>query len=1466
MSWLDRTHGTRFELMRHFLTTMFDSEMFSVRQQWGTIAVSAFALTVPAGMILLESPSGRKLAVSLKSAVAMAQADRLSTLTLLMSIAAILALLAWQSLFPGRRDYLALAALPVRSRQIFTARFACVVLLATVITVMLLLPVVGGAPHSIKLADGGNWVPASTSAARCAATALGCFFIFFALVGLQGLLINVLPAKWLSRWSGYVQGTLLAVSVLAGLYSWFIPEWRDPDVARIVQRFSWAPPVWFLGLHEKLSGAHDPFLLSMAARAVRAAVGTVGFAILTYVTASARFRRLLLEGGETLSPQRMREAGWLRWLARNPRQEAILQFLAAVLRRSRVHRLVIMGYAAAGLAIVVNAVMLGAPRELIRFIVLYWPVAFSFVLLAAVRHAFVMPAEHKASWVFRLAESQGRIEWMNAVERFVLVCVIGPLHLIALLAAVPVVGAGLAMRMTVLQVLVTMAVFEFLFYSWQQLPFTCSYVPGKTSLILQLGGWLLIMTMVVPILARLVAGVAQMRWVFAVYSPLFVGVWLWARRRRRDGWGEAPLVYEDTGAIVPDLGIRECGRTGDHCSSPVRPAATEADRPQEPRACPTYHTLARAFPEEFRERYGEEMDQIAKDSAAFVSKPRLLADTFLRLCAEHAAQFARDVRYSLRALASSPGFTSVAIASLTLGICIATCAFTEMNGMVLRDLPGAANPSQLVATERPASFPAYLRYRQRWDLFVDMAAYVPAVPFGVTLNRRTERVWGHAVMPSYFATLGVNPALGSFDGLVVSHRFWQERLGSSYGVIGQTLRVNGHPLPIAGVAAADFVGAMPMTPCDLWVPIPADPSILPALSASPLERPDLDVLTVVGRLRPGVTVATAEIALDTIARQFERDTGFSNRDRKGRRVRLVDGGKCLPLSAQEKPYFGGFLIIISTLIMTIACANVANMMLARAASRRREIAVRLAIGAGRSRILRQLLTESLLVSGIAGLIGATLSAWLMRGLSAVHMPTPVPVRYDFFTLDFHVLLFTVALSLLTSVAFGLAPALQATRTNITPALKEGGNIQVRRYRRLSLRNVLMVTQMAASLTVLVIVAYLSIGIQSKMGVQTGFDSANLSLVSLDPTRDGYNAERSADFLLKLLDRVQTQPGIASATLTVSVPVEMAYDRVRVAFRGLAGARTESSTIRHIVGKDYFTTARIPILAGRAFRRQDETDASSAVIVTEAFAREAWPGLGALGRRLEIANSETVPAKTMPGSFDYRLSAHVRQPRLFEVVGVASNIPEGILQGKPKPAVYFPLRPSELGQPSQLGITVLVRTAPGIDGVALVGRTIAAMDDHIAPFYAGTMVQHIEEFTSMLHVASCTYGVVGFFGIILAAVGLAGITAYSVASRGHEIGIRMALGAGRTRVVGMVMKEGAALIAVGLAFGTVGAWMGSRGLAALSYESGQVASTSANDPLVVFGSPILLAAMALVACYLPARKASGVDPAVVLRGE
>jgi ABC-2 type transport system ATP-binding protein len=349
-----------------------------------------------------------------------------------------------------------------------------------------------------------------------------------------------------------------------------------------------------------------------------------------------------------------------------------------------------------------------------------------------------------------------------------------------------------------------------------------------------------------------------------------------------------------------------------------------------------------------------------------------------RSVVRRAGEVGRDVRYALRALAGSPGFTAAALLSLCLAICIVTCAFSEMNGMALRSIPGVRNPQDLVALQLPAAYPSYQRYRAHDDLFSATLAYVAAVPFGVSLGGRTERKWGHLVSDSYFSTLGVQPALGGFSRQATARAqslrwwsatgFWQEQLASDASAIGRTIRVNSQPATVVGVAPKEFLGASPLLfGADLWMPLSAGERVAPELADHALERRDRTIFRMVGRLRPGVTVSRAEAELDATAQQIEQENGDPARTQKGRRVMLVEGGKLLPLSKQDLPFFTSFFTVMSGLIMLIACANVGNMMLARAAGRRKEIAVRLALGAGRARIVRQLLTESMIVvAGAAG--------------------------------------------------------------------------------------------------------------------------------------------------------------------------------------------------------------------------------------------------------------------------------------------------------------------------------------------------------------------------------------------------------------------------------------------------------------------------------------------------------------------
>jgi predicted permease len=939
------------------------------------------------------------------------------------------------------------------------------------------------------------------------------------------------------------------------------------------------------------------------------------------------------------------------------------------------------------------------------------------------------------------------------------------------------------------------------------------------------------------------------------------------------------------GQVLDVMTSGDSGRPSSEKAKTSRALGTSPPEPPVAMGLRLYRALAGAFPHEFQNVYGEELLQVTETAITPIWKRygvlglgRLLLDIAIRVLIEHLAEFWQDVRNGLRTLVASPGFTIVAVLSLSLAICIATCAFSEMNGMALRTLPGVQKPGDLVTLQSPVSYPSYRRFRQQHDLFVSTMAYAAPVPFAVDVGGNTHRAWGHLVNSSYFSTLGVRPALGTYfdpseqrndraPTVVVSHRFWQDRLGGDPLMIGKNLRVDGRPFTILGVAQADFLGASPLLfPADIWMPVTAGRSVAPELADNALERRDISMFFVVGRLKSGISTPRAEAELDATAERFEQDrVDFDKNTQKHRRILLAEGGKLFPLRKQDLPFFTSFFTIMAALVMLIACSNVANMMLARAARRRREIAIRLAMGASRGRLIRQLLTESMVLAIAAGVVGFVASLWLMTLASQVQMPFPMPVAYDLRP-DAHVLVLTVVLSLCTGLLFGLAPALQATRADLVSALKDGGNLFFRTHRRVSLRNLLIVWQVAGSLTLLVILGLLSFGIQTTLGIQAGINPKNLYSIALDPVRDGYSSAQSAAFLNRLLDRVKALPSVKAATLTETVPVSIPGTWMRVSSAG-SEERMTIAAIKHVIGSDYFETTGIPVLLGRGFRKQDEADNSTTAIISETLARQLWKSKESVGRSLDVGNGEIMPAMGLwPGSFDHRPTVSGSGLQRFEVIGVAANVTEDILVGKPRPAIYFPLRPSTYSHPSLQGITLMVRTIPGVDALSMVRREIAAIDERITPVNGRSMEDQIDRFMAPLRMAAWTYAFIGAFGLVLAGVGLAGVTAYAVAQRIREIGIRIALGAKRGAVLSLVMKEGLVLIIAGTAFGMCGGWVEARMLASMNSSVGTVTSTSTSDPTVLVGAPLLLALLALIACYLPARRSTRIDPAVALRQE
>jgi predicted permease len=673
---------------------------------------------------------------------------------------------------------------------------------------------------------------------------------------------------------------------------------------------------------------------------------------------------------------------------------------------------------------------------------------------------------------------------------------------------------------------------------------------------------------------------------------------------------------------------------------------------------------------------------------------------------------------------------------------------------------------------------------------------------------------------------------------------------------------------VVGIGPKNFLGASPaLYVADLWIPVTVGRQVAPELENETLNRNDLALFHAIGRLKPGINIERAESELDTVAKQLDRDNGIASNLEKGRNITLAEGGKLLPLRKQDLPFFTSFFLIMAGLVMLIACANLANMMLARSTRRRREIAVRLALGAGRGRILRLLGTESMLIAAGAGALGFGMSIWLMNLSSHLRMPFPIPVSYDLRP-DWRVLLLTLAITAVTGFGFGLIPAIRVTKENLLPALKEGGTVWLPRFHRLTMRNVLMVAQVAASLTLLVILGLLSLGIQTTLGIQAGFNPRGLYLVSLDPVRDGYSGDQAAALLQKVLDRVKALPGVSSATLTESIPVSLGITGLRFSElnSGTDDSQAVHDALKYTVGKNYFDTTGIAIMQGRGFRSEDENDSSTAVIVSEELVHEYWAGQNPLGRRIQIENSEAFAPKIMPGSMDYRLVVPKGSPRTYEVIGVAGDVANDLVVNKKHPAVYFPLRSADVASPSLQGITLLVRATEGSNFLELLSREISTIDANVVPFDVRSMNEHIADFIAPLRSAAWTYGVIGIFGMVLASVGLAGMTAYSVVQRRREIGIRLALGARKGDVVRLVMKQGMLLIGVGTTIGFGCAWTGSRVLSAMNSSVGRVTATNASDPIILFGAPLLLGSVAVLACYLPARKSSRVEPLLVLREE
>ena len=830
----------------------------------------------------------------------------------------------------------------------------------------------------------------------------------------------------------------------------------------------------------------------------------------------------------------------------------------------------------------------------------------------------------------------------------------------------------------------------------------------------------------------------------------------------------------------------------------------------------------------------------------------------------------QDLRYGWRMMLTSPGLTAVAVASLALGIGANTAIFSFVNAVLLRPLP-VAEPERLVylfgGTERHpygvTAYPDYVDYRDQSGVFEGLATY-SGISLSFTGGERTELVSGSIVSGNYFDVLGVKAALGrtflpeedqtpgARPVAVLSHGWWQRRFGGDPQIVGRQLTLNGQSFTVVGVAAAGFQGAGAGETNDLFVPMMMQALVRPPrggysgeMNPDLLSRRSAGWLVVVGRLGPGVTLEQAQSAVATVAGRLRQAYPESN---EGRVATLYPASKGDPNARGMLLSVSGLLLATVGLVLLIACANVANLLLARASARRREISIRLALGAGRWRLVRQLLTESALLAFIGGAVGLLLALWTVDLLKQAVPAGLMPFAFDF-SLDGRVLGFTLGLSLLTGMIFGLAPALQASRPDLLPALKDESQSFGTGARRFGLRNLLVVVQIALSLVLLIGAGLFLRSLRQAQAIDPGFEPGRVLVAPLNINLLRYTRPQGAEFYRQLVERVEALPGVESASLARVVLLSGAARQSSVLVEGQGGPdrvdRSEGTgggeevaqqtTLANVVGLGYLQTMGIALLRGRDFGSQDREGAPGVVIINETFARRHFPGQDPLGRRISL-NGPRGPWR--------------------EIVGMTRDGKYRTLGEAPAPFVHLPL-----AQNHETGMTLHVRAAGDPAGlVAAVRGEIRGLERNLPATDIRPLTEQISRSLFPARMGAALLGVFGLIALLLATVGLYGVMSYAVARRTRELGVRMALGAQPGDVLRLVLREGMTLIAAGVGLGLAGALAVTRLLASFLY------GVSTTDPATFAGLAALLAAVALLASLIPARRAARVDPMVALRQE
>jgi putative ABC transport system permease protein len=811
----------------------------------------------------------------------------------------------------------------------------------------------------------------------------------------------------------------------------------------------------------------------------------------------------------------------------------------------------------------------------------------------------------------------------------------------------------------------------------------------------------------------------------------------------------------------------------------------------------------------------------------------------------------RDVRYACRGLARRPGFTAVALLSLALGIGANTAIFSLLDAVFLRPLPVAGIARLAAVFTVSSDLPGYLPvsrlngvdYRVLGGVFSDLVL-IEDLSLSLAGRSRPEQISGQMVSARYFETLGVRPILGrgflpeedriARPVVVLGHGLWHRRFGADPDILGRSVRLNGHPFIVVGVAPVGFTGVSLVPRSEFWVPEGIYRQVLPAYFSALWDNRRALGYAAVGRLKSGVSVDQAQAALRALARQLEREYPDTNRHRG---VALIPLAQALISPNQRQAYVraGGLVATMVGLVLLIACANLANLLLVRATGRRKEIAMRIALGGRRGDLVRQLLIESLLLSLAASAAGLLLAWWSFTLISLVQTPY-LPASLDL-GLDGRVLTFTLALALATALLFGLVPALAVSRPDLVSALKSQSSELPGSGagRRFGLRGLLIVGQVSLSMVALIGAGLFLASLKNALRIDPGFDRGHLAVFSFDLDSQAVDEARGQQLLRQMAEQAAALPGVRSAAIGENLMLaDTGMRHILLIDSAAAPTDLQTSAQQSSVGPGYFETLGIPILRGRTFMAADRADSRPVVVVNRTLAERFWPGQNPLGRRFTVLPSR----------------------RQLEIVGVAQDVKYNTLGEDPQLYIYVPL-----AQQYMAGATLHVRTLGEPQTVVTaVTRQLQGAAPEMALLRATTMSEVIGQQLWAPRIAAVLLALFGVVALVLVMIGIYAVIAHSIAQRHREIGIRMALGAQRSTVVRLFLRQGIEAVAVGLVCGLLAA------LIAVGAISDLLFGITPRNPLIFAGAALLLGAVAAVANYIPTRRATAVSPLVVMRQE